>query len=813
MLRRLAAAAFAVLASLAGTIFARAEPRLALVIGQGAYAAGELATAVNDAALVGQTLTSAGFEVIQGRDLNQADLRRIVRDFLDGVQTATPDASVVVYVAGHALQVEGEDYIIPADARIARESDIPIEGYRVSDIVRPLSAAPGAIRIVILDAAREYPLPASAQGIARGLAIMEPPPGFLVAFAAAPGTTARDGPGPYGPYATALVEMIREPGLVPNDLFARVRLRVHETTGGRQTPWHAASLNAPFAFFVPIDAPPPPRERRSASASPEEAYAFAVGEDTIPAYQEFLRIHPGHPLARRVKVLLAARREAVVWRRTILRNSPEAYWTYLRRYPRGPHAADARRRLSRLSVPLAPPPDFDEVVYRDVPPPLPVEIVEVRETIVFEDDLPPPPRAPVYLLPEREEAMMRLEAPPPAPARGILPIPIPIPIPIRARPPAEFRPPIAPITPQGPVTIPVMAPPSGASGRPGQVSPPPGQPGAPPQPGAVPGQPGLRARITPLVQQGQPGAAPGGPAATPPGASPGAAGPGAPAARPGAIVPGPGGPAASQPPGPRPGAIAPAPSGPPGAATPAPAPAPGAPAAAPAPRTGPAPSSPAAPGTGAVPRPGPGGPPPAARPSPPGGPAGQAPAAGQPPTAPAARPPGSPPGQAPAARPPGAGAPGPARPGAPGPGRPAPPRPSDPSLEGPRGPVPPGGPRPPRVQPPAEGAAPGQIRPRPAAPGASQGGAAPAVPRPAPPVAQPPRPAAPPAVTQPQRPAAPPPGASAPGAQPPRPAGPPSGAQPARPAGPPPGAQPRPQPSQGGQKCVLPNGQPCPPPR
>ena len=147
ILRHVLATAFLLLASLAAGA-ARAEPRLALVIGQGAYAAGELPTAVNDAALVGQTLTSAGFEVVQGRDLNQGDLRRIIRDFLDGVQTATPDTTVVIYVAGHALQVEGEDYLVPTDARIARESDVPIEGYRVSDIIRSLSATPGATRLV-----------------------------------------------------------------------------------------------------------------------------------------------------------------------------------------------------------------------------------------------------------------------------------------------------------------------------------------------------------------------------------------------------------------------------------------------------------------------------------------------------------------------------------------------------------------------------------------------------------------------------------------------------------------------------------------
>src|SRR3954471_12992847 len=139
-IRALLFAAATLCAWVGPSALAGAEPRLALVIGQGAYPGGELPTAVNDAGLVGQTLQSAGFEVVQGRDLGQNDLRRIVRDFLDGLQTATPDASVVVYIAGHALQLEGENYLVPIDARISRDSDIPIEGYRVSDIVRSLSA-------------------------------------------------------------------------------------------------------------------------------------------------------------------------------------------------------------------------------------------------------------------------------------------------------------------------------------------------------------------------------------------------------------------------------------------------------------------------------------------------------------------------------------------------------------------------------------------------------------------------------------------------------------------------------------------------
>ena len=840
ILRHVLATAFLLLASLgAGAV--RAEPRLALVIGQGAYAAGELPTAVNDAALVGQTLTSAGFEVVQGRDLNQGDLRRIIRDFLDGVQTATPDTTVVIYVAGHALQVEGEDYLVPTDARIARESDIPIEGYRVSDIIRSLSATPGATRLVILDAARAYPLPPGGQGLARGLAIVEPPPSFLVAFSAAPGAVAPEGQGPYGAYATALVEMMREPGIDPAGLFARVRLRVHEITRGRQTPWHAANLNAPFTFFEPVEATAaaPVRERRIASASAEDAYSFAVEQDTIQAYQEFLRAYPGHPLAGRVKLLLAARREAVIWRRTVLRNSPEAYWTYLRRYPNGPHTSDARRRLTRLSVPVAPPPDFDEVAYRDVPAPLPGEVIEIRETVYVDADLPPPPRAPVYLLPERDEYITRLEAPPPAPARGILPIPIPIPIPLRARAPAEFRPPIAPLTPQGPVTIPLAAPPlqarpgaPSAGARPGQFAP---QPQAGPAQPGVPGQPGLRGPITPLVQQQpQPAAAApsvGAPEASAPAASPPAAASGAPV-RPSSLPPGtgPGQPRRPGAAGTRPGAIGT--GAPPGAAGAAPQPSSGRDQACTAARRprccrggrcfrSASRCDHAGPGclrhagldagrrsagcfgpdagirdracAGRDDRPG--------RLAWPGNRAGPAgPSARQPSGAPpaqgaGARGPGSPAGQA------GAASPDEMRRRQPGtPGRPpGAARPAEPGLQATPGAAAPRPPAP-RTQPPPEGGAAAIQRvPRPTPPDAPratppQTAPAAAVQRPAPPV-----------VAQPPRPAGPAPGAP-PAQQQVKPAAPPAAAAP-RPAA----APPRPQPG-GPPKCVLPNGQPCPPP-
>nr|WP_246718794.1 caspase family protein [Microvirga terrestris] len=467
MNRAVVFAAFALMATIGQASVALAQDRLALVVGQGAYEGRTLAHAANDAGLIAQTLTSAGFEVVQGRDLNASDLRSLVRDFLDKVEGLEAGSTVMVYLAGHGVQLEGDNYLLPVDARIQRDADIAIEGFRLSDLVRSLEQSPARVRVVVADMAREYALGSTGEPIAKGLALIEPPSGFLMAFSSAPNIVATDGSGPYGPYATALAEMIRQPGLPLDEVFARTRLRVHETTNGLQIPWHSANLaNASFVFFEQAEAAAAPlvREvRRIEEVPAEEAYAIAVERDTIQDYQAFLRRYPDHRLSRRVTALLAARREAAVWRRTVTRNTREAYWTYLRSYPNGPHAPDSRRRLVRLSAPYAPPAVFEEVIYDDLPPPLPeVERIEVVEVVTIIRDVPPP-RLPAYLLPrwdEDDEEFITIirEAPPPPIMAGILPIPYAIPVPYRARPPRYFYQPIAPRTPRGPVAIPVRAP-------------------------------------------------------------------------------------------------------------------------------------------------------------------------------------------------------------------------------------------------------------------------------------------------------------------------------------------------------------------
>ena len=175
------------------------ERRFALVIGNSEYKAGRLPTAANDAGLVAETLRTAGFDVVGARDLDQETLRRSVREFIEKVSAAGPQAVSFIYLAGYGLQFEGENYIVPIDATVARGEDIPIEAIRISDITRPLSGTPGAVKFVVVDVARQHPYAPAGAALASGLALVEPDPGMLIAFNTAPGSVAPIENGPYGP--------------------------------------------------------------------------------------------------------------------------------------------------------------------------------------------------------------------------------------------------------------------------------------------------------------------------------------------------------------------------------------------------------------------------------------------------------------------------------------------------------------------------------------------------------------------------------------------------------------------------------------
>ena len=409
---------------------APSERRLALVVGNASYKAKPLATAVNDAALVAQTLRAAGFHVMGARDLDENALRQAFRDFVEAVRSAGPGAVAAVYFAGYGLQLEGENYLVPTNADIADASDVPLKAIRLSEQTHALAALESKATFVILDMARANPFALPGPPPASGLAWIEPEPNMLIAFNAAPGTTSLDSASGYGPYARALSEMIREGGRMPADLFDRVRLRVNELTKGAQVPWDISDLEAPFQFFergpgAPSRADSPERtaQMRSQpmrSLGVQDAYAVALIRDTFDGYADFLADYWRDPMAKHIRALLAVRREAITWRRTSQANVPDAYWSYLSRYPAGAHVADAVRCLTRLGAATTPPSKFAMMEY-DVPPPLPDELEFVGRAVLLLNDpafaVEAPQPLPAYFLEPSPPELLAL-APPGAPSEA-----------------------------------------------------------------------------------------------------------------------------------------------------------------------------------------------------------------------------------------------------------------------------------------------------------------------------------------------------------------------------------------------------------
>ncbi len=430
------------------------EKRIALVVGNGNYAKEPLATAANDAGLIAQTLQAAGFDVIGARDLDGDTLRKSFRDFVQKAEASPSDTVAMVYFAGYGIQLAGENYFIPVDSTINRDTDIPIEGMRISDYTRQLASLPLKASVIVLDAARQQPFIQGGDPIAGGLALVDPGPNMLVAFNAAPGTVAPSESGSYGVYAQSLAEMIRTGGLSLPEVFDRVRLRVSETSKGAQVPWDAQKIQAQFTFFDRApDAPQAQgapdqvtafRDRPLKDLGAQDAFNAALERDTVRGYEDFLSAYAADPLCKRVRAILAARREAVTWRRSYLADTPDAYWSYMRRYPRGPHVADARRRLAILTAPLDPPASFAMLDY-DVPPPPPDELDYVdRPVLAFGDpdfDFVPPPPPPVYYLPPPPPDFIDLAPPITTVGLFILPRPVFVPIPVFVRAPAYIVPP------------------------------------------------------------------------------------------------------------------------------------------------------------------------------------------------------------------------------------------------------------------------------------------------------------------------------------------------------------------------------------
>lgn len=229
-----------------------AEQRVALVIGNDSYATlPDLSNARADAKDMAARLSALDFEVILRLDAGRRDIYRARAAFEERLRRAEVG---LVFYAGHGIQSQGVNWLIPADARVEIEEDLPAEGIDAQNLLSAMEYAGAEVNILILDACRDNPLPrrtrSAARGL-RGLAVAPSVQGLVVLYSAAEGQTAQDGPpGENGVFTGALLDQLGNPGLTLEQVFKRTAARVVETTGGIQRPWFHGSLTGDF-HFVP----------------------------------------------------------------------------------------------------------------------------------------------------------------------------------------------------------------------------------------------------------------------------------------------------------------------------------------------------------------------------------------------------------------------------------------------------------------------------------------------------------------------------------------------------------------------------------
>jgi uncharacterized caspase-like protein len=353
-------------AVLAGSSAARAENRLALVIGESAYrAVPSLPNPANDAKAMSRLLADSGFEVTTASDLSQKEMNQKVSDFTAAIAAKGPDTVALVFYAGHGIQIDGENYLVPVDVDPKREADIPLQAVRLDDVLNTLSSVPTRMRILLLDACRNNPFPALNESVGRGLALVDTKtggPGTFLSYSTSPGAEAEDGAGVDSPYTTALLAAARTPGLPIEQAFKQVRVAVNKATDGRQTPWESSSLTEDFKFTAasgPGDAnaalPPATAKRtvdewkRDLQGKPvTAAHEMIVADGTLEAYEAFDAMFARSQFAPEVHAWVVRRHEMVAWNEAVTINTAASYRAFLAQYPDTDLSATARRLIERL---------------------------------------------------------------------------------------------------------------------------------------------------------------------------------------------------------------------------------------------------------------------------------------------------------------------------------------------------------------------------------------------------------------------------------------------------------------------------------
>ena len=329
------------------------DRRIALVIGNGAYSnMPKLANPPRDAALIAAKLRSVGFEVDLAVNDDHVSLKQRVRDF--GLRARGASAALFYY-AGHGLQADGSNYLLPVDARVRKVADLRAQSLPLSLVSDELDSADAKISLIVLDACRDNPLTRSLSGrrgtrtvkITRGLASVQRASGRLIAYATAPGAVAYDGGKQNSPFTKAMADLIEEPGLEVGHMFERVREQVITATNGKQVPWIEAAILGDF-YFHPImpDLPPAVATPAPEPTAPQLA---PLPPAPLPKVTKEAAVQPSRPPDPEPEDQIEA-----AWSKTTALGTRDAYIKFLEQYPESMYAQKAVAMLLEFASPITP---------------------------------------------------------------------------------------------------------------------------------------------------------------------------------------------------------------------------------------------------------------------------------------------------------------------------------------------------------------------------------------------------------------------------------------------------------------------------
>ncbi len=225
------------------------EQRLALLIGNASYRLDPLQNPVNDVRLVAQSLRAVGFEVMVLENANLEVTLKTVNEFSKKLEQNKGVG--VFYYAGHGVQLDGENYLVPIDGSMEREEEVRARSLSAQEVLQKMRRARNRLNLIFLDACRNDPFIKSSRSAGQGLARMDASLGMLISYATAPGSVAEDGKGANSTFSKHLAATLREPGLRIEDVLKRVRTAVRAETKGRQITWDNSAIEGDFYFLPP----------------------------------------------------------------------------------------------------------------------------------------------------------------------------------------------------------------------------------------------------------------------------------------------------------------------------------------------------------------------------------------------------------------------------------------------------------------------------------------------------------------------------------------------------------------------------------